>query len=141
MNTIIQSKPARIAKTFFLACIIALSAQVSLADAPCPVTLIDGSYTQGGISLSFRNIGKLPIQQLELDCAPLGGQSAARTACHVESGLFFPGTQSAMSFLYPGNRLNAVLVSVKRIRLSDGNIWMATRSQFCPTLKIRRKPQ
>src|SRR5271169_4249209 len=122
MRRMIQTKPAHIAKTLFLACIIALSPQASLADAPCPIVLIDGSYTQDGISIDFRNIGKLPIQQVELNCAPLGGQAAARTTCHVESGLFFPGTQSAMSFLYPGNHPSAVLVSVKRIRLSDGSL-------------------
>lgn len=53
----------------FIACPICVSLQRSWAGIACPVSLFDGTADQDGGSLSFRNVGKLPIQQLTFDCA------------------------------------------------------------------------
>jgi hypothetical protein len=106
----------------------------------CPVSLLDGKADQNGIVLSFRNKGKLPIQELVFNCTPTSS-TAHRLTCHAETGLFFPGTDYTSSFAY-SNRAGSIRVSLKTARLSDGSTWIFNRDQRCRPLRIdrNRKP-
>jgi hypothetical protein len=102
--------------------------------------LIDGEVTHDGIDLTFRNTGKLPIQELQLYCRPLTGQKPRGSVCRTENGLFYPGQQYDLSFQYGSGR--RVELSLRSARLSDGTVWMATHQQACKPLKAlpRKKP-
>jgi hypothetical protein len=121
-----------------IACLLALSIQQSWAGRACPITLTDGSVNQDGITLTFRNKGKLPIQQVEFDCTAVKGQKAHRSTCHEDAGLFFPGNSYDMTFAYPTKGVASVLLSLSTARLSDGSSWISKRDQACHALKIYR---
>ncbi len=125
-------------RRILIVCLVCASFQHSWAVIACPVSLVDGKTDQEGIVLSFRNKGKLPIQQLEFDCTPTRSPTAHRPTCHEETGLFFPGTDYTISFAYP-NRAGSILVSLKAARLSDGSIWIFKRDQSCRPLRVARK--
>ena len=99
----------------------------------CPVYLLDGKLDHDGVSFSFRNKGKLPLQQLSLYCQPAG--AAHRTLCHEESGIFYPGTDYTVSFAYP-HRGSSVVLSLSAARLSDGSMWMLRRDDLCHPLRV-----
>jgi hypothetical protein len=128
-------------KRVLMVLIVSAFVQQSWAVIACPVTLVDGKADRDGIILSFRNTGKLPIQELELDCALTSSQGVHRTTCHNEMGLFFPGTDYTSSFAYRSHA-ESIQVSVKTARLSDGSTWMSIRDQRCRPLRIapKRKP-
>ena len=123
------------AKGILVAFLVCGSVQQSRGTIACPVSLVDGRAGENDIVLSFRNKGKLPIQQLEFDCTPSRGPKAHRLTCHQETGLFFPGTTYTSSFAYP-NRAGSILVSLEAARLSDGSFWTSKRDQRCPPLRI-----
>lgn len=129
---------AHCSKGILIAFLFCGSVQPSRAAIACPVSLVDGKAGEDGIVLSFRNKGKLPIQQLEFDCRPSRGPRAHRPTCHQETGLFFPGTTYTSSFTY-SNRAGSILVSLEAARLSDGSFWISKRDQRCPSLRIDRK--
>ncbi len=110
------------------------SLQQSSAAIACPVSLFDGKAGPDGIALSFRNVGKLPVQQLAFACTPSKGPAV----CHEEMGLFFPGTDYSSSFAYPG-RAASIVVSLQAARLADGSMWLAKRDQHCRPLRVVRK--
>jgi hypothetical protein len=68
-----------------------LAAQSMHPSIPCPVLLVSGHVGRDSIELSFMNRGKMPIQQLSLDCSPAMAGTARDAICHTESGLFYPG--------------------------------------------------
>jgi hypothetical protein len=107
------------------------------ADVPCPLKLIDGSIHQEGVGLTFRNTGKLPIQELALDCTPMDGRKAKRTVCRTETGLFYPGQQYDLDFQYSSGH-RAVLLTLESARLSDGSVWRHGPHQSCKSLKVVR---
>jgi len=121
-----------------IACLLCASVQRSCAAAACPVSLFDGTANQDGIVLSFRNVGKLPIQQLVFGCTSSKTPAAHHPNCHEETGLFFPGTDYTSSFAYPG-RAGSILVSLETARLAGGSFWMAKRDQRCRPLRVVRK--
>ncbi len=128
-------------KAIFLLLFAASAMQSAFAAIPCPITLLDGSAGQSGIALTFRNSGKLPIQQLELGCAPLRNQVARAATCHVESGLFYPGNTYDVSFAYSGKISPAIFLTLKTARLSDGELFQARRTPSCAPLKIATKKE
>jgi hypothetical protein len=71
------------------------------ASNTCMVTMVSGAADADGISVTFRNAGKLPIRRLDFNCAPIStqGQKAKAILCHSEDGLFFPGTE--YTAIYP----------------------------------------
>jgi hypothetical protein len=74
---------ARLSKAVFITCLMVGSVQESRAGIACPTVLYDGNINQDGIALTFINIGKVPIRQLELYCTPSqitrrGARSAIR---------------------------------------------------------------
>ena len=105
---------------------------------PCPVMLVSGHVRGNSIELSFRNEGKVPIQQVSLGCSPPMAGRARDAICHTESGLFYPRTQYTMEFAYTGARRGAVTISVKGARLGTGELWMARRARACRPLVVRR---
>ncbi len=45
-------------------------AQQTHLQIPCPVMLVSGDADRDSIQLSFRNKGKMPIQELSFACSP-----------------------------------------------------------------------
>jgi hypothetical protein len=125
-------------KRVLIAFMVGAFVHQSWAAIACPVTLVEGKADQDGVVLSFRNTGKLPIQELEFDCALTSGPTAHRLTCHRETGLFFPGTDYTSSFAY-SSRAGSIQVSLKAARLSDGSTWIFNRDQRCRPLRIDRK--
>ncbi len=107
------------------------------ADVPCPLKLIDGSLQQDGLRVTFRNTGKLAIQQLDISCRPLDGKSRRSASCRTETGLFYPGQQYDLDFQYGGAH-KAVVLSLESARLSDGSEWRVGPHQACKSLKVLR---
>ena len=128
---------APISRAFLIACLVTLSSQPVRAAVACPILLVDGQLDQQGIELTFRNSGKLPIQQLDLDCTLLRA-GAARRACHTETGIFFPGTPYTIRFFYPSAGARSILISLNAARLSDGYRWTWRRDRSCRPLRILR---
>ena len=117
-----------------------LSAQEMHPSIPCPVMLVSGHVRGNSLELSFRNEGKMPIQELSVGCTPPMKGQARDAICHSESGLFYPRTQYTMEFGYTGTGRSAVTISVKGARLGDGELWMARSARACrPLVVLRRK--
>ncbi|HEY3988837.1 MAG TPA: hypothetical protein VGM02_06025 [Acidobacteriaceae bacterium] len=113
-------------------------AQETHLQIPCPVMLVSGHVRGTSIELSFRNKGKVPIQQVSLGCSPPMKGQARDAICHTGSGLFYPGTPYTMEFAYTGARRGAVTLSVKGARLGTGELWMARSARACRPLVVRR---
>jgi hypothetical protein len=96
--------------------------QETRVEIPCPVMLVSGHLRGNAIELSFRNKGKVPLQQVSLGCSPAMAGRARDAICHTESGLFYPGTPYTMTFAYTGARRGAVTISVKGARLGTGGV-------------------
>ncbi len=128
--------PSNSLKIGLCACMITMSLTPSHAAIPCPVSFLSGMTDANGISLSFRNKGKLPIQQVEITCAVGGVYKHDRSICHEETGLFFPGNSYDLTFLYPRVGDRSVQIALRAARLSDGSVWHSTRDQQCRPLKI-----
>ncbi len=124
-------------KAILIACLTSVLVRPSWGNIACPVSLADGKADQDGIVLSFRNIGKLPIQELVFNCLPIGNGAAHRLTCHTETGLFFPGTEYTSSFAYK-NHTGSIQVAMEAARLSDGSSWLLNRDQKCRPLRINR---
>lgn len=67
-------------KALSLSLILLFLAAISHAQVPCPVMLVSGNSGQDSVTLSFRNKGKLPIEQLRLSCKSSTGRST-NAAC------------------------------------------------------------
>jgi hypothetical protein len=122
-----------------LAAAVQLPAQEMHPSIPCPVMLVSGHVRGNSLELSFRNEGKMPIQQVSLGCSPPMKGEARDAICHKESGLFYPRTQYTMDFGYTGAGRGAVTISVKGARLGDGELWMARSARTCRPLVVSRK--
>ncbi|MES2393600.1 MAG: hypothetical protein V4555_18325 [Acidobacteriota bacterium] len=126
------------AATCFLLAWMPVRAQEGRVQIPCPVMLVSGHVRGTSIELSFRNEGKVPIQQVSLGCSPPMKGRARDAICHTESGLFYPRTPYTMEFGYTGARRGAVTLSVKSARLGTGELWMARSARTCRPLVVRR---
>lgn len=134
-NALQEGIPAILSKATFLACLIVAPVRSSEASIPCPVSFLDGKSDADGISLSFRNKGKLPIQQLAFTCV-LAAHKTRPSSCHEETGLFFPGNSYDLTFLPPKTSDRSVQVALRSARLSDGAVWHANRDQPCRPLRL-----
>jgi hypothetical protein len=123
--------------TAFLAMIFLLaSSQPSYAGLACPVMLYAGKVSQGTVTLSFRNQGKVPIREIDLACTPLHGR---KSDCHTEPGVFFPGTPYDINFSYPGKSPRSMVLSVKAAIYAGGLRWTSLRDQPCKSLRITNR--
>jgi hypothetical protein len=104
----------------------------------CPVMLVSGTGDADAIVVTFRNVGKLPIRQLEFKCTPAGAQAdkGQRAHCREENALFYPGMEYTVRYPYPGGVRRAVLVTVKSVTLSEGYVFKPSKRQPCRTLSI-----
>jgi hypothetical protein len=102
-----------------------------------PINLLSAGGDASSISITFQNVGKLPIRQLEFDCVPL--QEPARKDQRISreaNALFFPGTEYAVSYPYPKGISTRILVSVKSITLSNGYVWKPSKNDRCGELRV-----
>ena len=114
-------------------------AQQTHLQIPCPVMLVSGDADRDSIQLSFRNKGKMPIQELSFACSPPMQGQARGSICHMERGLFYPGQKYSFDFGYEGARRHPVVISVKTARLGDGSVWISRPSGACKPLRVVRK--
>lgn len=125
-------------KALSLTLILLFMAATSYAQVPCPVMLVSGSSGQDIVTLSFRNKGKLPIEQLRLACKSSMGRSA-NAACATETGVFYPGMQYSMHIAYPNLGGRPVTVSVIEVVMGGGAHWDIQSADKCRSLRISKK--
>ena len=125
-------------KALSLALVLLFIAVTSHAQVPCPVMLVSGSSGQDSVTLSFRNKGKLPIEQLRLSCKSSAGRSA-NSACSTETGVFYPGMQYSIHIAYPNLRSRQVVVSVTEVVMSGGEHWDIQSPDKCRSLRISKR--
>jgi len=108
------------------------------ASGTCPLTLVSGAGDRDSISVTFRNVGKLPIRRIEFNCVLAHGQAhkAADADCREDNAMFFSATPYTVKYGYPGGVAKAVLVSVKSVTLAGGYVWKPSRHETCGVLRI-----
>jgi len=108
------------------------------ASSGCLVTLVGATAGSDAITVTFRNVGKLPVRRLEFNCTLIHAQAhkAQSFLCHEENALFFPGTEYTVSYTYPRGFPQPVVVSLKSATLSDGYTWKPSPRQRCRVLTI-----
>jgi hypothetical protein len=126
-------------KTLRFAAALGLATSNLTAQIPCPIMLVDGKASQDTITLSFRNKGKLPIQQLSLACAPSPYRKGADSTCHIENGVFFPGMQYSINLAYPQANKHQIVISVKEATMNTGARWTTASPDKCRSLRITHK--
>jgi hypothetical protein len=131
----IRTTQATLLKSLAAVCLLIL-AQHSHAEIACPVMIFDGKAGQETLSLKLMDKAKVPIRQLEFYCTPLNGSPARRTVCHVETGIFYPGTSYPVRFNYAAKGAHTILMSLRSVQLSEGYIWTSTHDQACRSLRI-----
>jgi hypothetical protein len=106
--------------------------------SPCPVMLVSGTGDETAIVVTFRNVGKLPIRQLEFNCTPAGTEArkGQRARCREANALFYPGMEYTVRYPYPGGVRRAVVVTVKSVTVSEGYVFKPSKRQPCRTLRI-----
>ena len=111
----------------------------ALAQIPCPVMLVSGRLRQDRVEVTFRNQGKLPLEELSFSCSPAPREPRGLT-CHTETGVFYPGLQYSIDFPYPGANKARVLITVKEALQSSGAIWNSRSSSTeCHPLRIKKE--
>ena len=116
--------------------LLILFAQCIRAELACPVRLSNGNANQKDLGLTFMDTAKVPIRQLEFFCTPIGEHSAGRSVCHVETGIFYPGTPYPIRFSFSNKGARTILVSLKSVRLSEEYLWTSTHDEPCRSLRI-----
>jgi hypothetical protein len=108
------------------------------ASGACPLTLVSGAGDRDSISVTFRNIGKLPIRRIEFSCVLARGHAhpASDADCREDNAMFFSATPYTVRYAYPGGVPRTVLVSVKSVTLSGGYVWKPSRHETCRVLRI-----
>jgi hypothetical protein len=123
--------------------VMQMRAQESHASIPCPVMLVSGDADADNIHLSFRNKGKLPIQQVSFSCSPPAHGRSKGAICHTERGIFYPGTEYSIEFAnespHRETHRGSILISAQAAMLGDGNVWVSRPTQACRPLRILRK--
>src|SRR5215472_2763912 len=111
---------------------------LAFGSGSCPINLLSAVGDANSISITFQNVGKLPIRQLEFDCEPLPGPAHQNQSisCREANALFFPGMEYTVSYSYPKGISARMLVSVKTITLSNGYVWKPSKNDRCGELKV-----
>jgi len=109
------------------------------SQVPCPVALLSAKADKDSIQLEFMNKGKVPVQQLSLACLPSGSNKFPNGICHVETGIFYPSTESWIKIEYLGASRHLVEISVTQLRLNGGALWEPTATNRCKNLRVTRK--
>lgn len=114
----------------------------TVAQSPCPVLLVGGKADQDQISITFMNMGKLPIRQLEFNCGSRDstiGNTANLSPCRENNALFYPGHEYTLDYAIKPRSHN-IQISVKSVTLSDGYVWKPSRAQSSPMMAIKVDP-
>jgi hypothetical protein len=124
-------------KAVQLAALAVFLAPLACASSTCPVMLVSGAGARDTISVTFRNLGKLPIRRLEFNCRRVNARAgkAERSHCYEPNVSFLPRTEYTLQYGYPDGK-GPVLVSLKSVMFSDGRTWKPSRRDPCRTLKI-----
>jgi hypothetical protein len=136
MRPVTRTAPNALLRYLAAVCLLILFVQRSQAEIACPVMIFDGKADQETLGLKLMDKAKVPTRQLEFYCTPLNGSSARRTVCHVEAGIFYPGTSYPVRFNYAAKGVHTILVTLKSVELSEGYIWTSTHDQSCRPLRI-----
>lgn len=140
MESLNYAASVRVPRYICVALLLTASAANAQTRIACPVMMFDGSSDlSGGLGLTFMNTGKVPIQHLELYCAPLNGKTTRRSLCHTETGIFYPGTPYPIRFAYSSKAAFPIRISLKTIRLYDGYEWTPAHGQSCHSLTITKR--
>jgi hypothetical protein len=119
---------------------LAMACAAPLADAgdACPVTLISGASNANAITVTFRNVSKLPIQRIEFLCKAVDPQvdKAGHAHCREENASFMPEKEYTTAYWMWDGIQGVVLVSVKGVTFSDGHKWKPSKHDNCSKLKI-----
>jgi hypothetical protein len=129
-------RAAALSKCLAIACLVAFLAKHAHAEIACPVMIFDGKVDHEELELTFMDTAKVPIRQLEFYCTPVSGHTARRSVCHVETGMFFPGTPYPIRFSYATKGARTILLSLRLVQLSEGFMWTSTHDQACRSLRI-----
>jgi hypothetical protein len=118
--------------------VIACVAPLARAGDVCPVNLINGVSNSNTIEVTFRNVSKLPIRQIEFLCKAVDPQAdkAGHAHCREENASFMPDKEYITRYEMWGGIRGVVLVSVKSVTFSDGQAWKPSAHDNCPKLKI-----
>jgi hypothetical protein len=109
------------------------------AKSACPIMLISGAKDQDTISVTFRNLSKVPIRRLEFNCklANPPAKAAGPARCYEPNASFLPVGEYTVSYGIPGGSRGTVLVSVKSVTFSDGREFKPTKRDLCRVLTIK----
>lgn len=110
----------------------------TVAQSPCPVLLVSGTADQNHISITFMNMGKLPIRQLEFNCGPrdsIARNMADLSQCREDNALFYPGHEYTLDYA-TRDRSHNIQISVKSVTLSDGYVWKPSPGQLARAMTI-----
>jgi hypothetical protein len=79
------------------------------ARSACPALLVSGAGDHDGITVIFRNIGKLPIRRLEFNCTPLHAQGHRTQPgqCSEQNASFIPRTEFTRELSLPWRQAGA----------------------------------
>jgi hypothetical protein len=139
MKPTMRTALAALLRSLAAVCLLILFAQRTHAEIACPVIIFDGKADQEDLGLTLMNTAKVPIRQLEFYCTAVGGHSARRSVCHVETGIFYPGTPYPIRFSFASKGARTVLVSMRSVQLSESYLWTAIHDQACRSLRISAK--
>ena len=108
------------------------------ASSACPVLLVSGAADPDVVSVTFRDIGKLPIRRLEFNCKlEARTHPAQHSQCYEPNASFMPQTEYTVKYSYARGLRGPVLVSLKSVTFSDGHTWKPSQRDPCRVLKIR----
>lgn len=107
----------------------------------CPVMLVSSSRDSDTISITFRNMGKVPIRRVEFACrtAVKHGGKLHTFRCAEENASFLPYDEYTVSYVIPHDARGTILVSWKSMLLAGGQTVKATKNGGCRTLTARRE--
>jgi hypothetical protein len=126
-------------KTFALLILAIVAAQNGNSQVTCPVSLTSATAEPDRIQLEFRNVSKLPVEEIGLSCMPSQPGKPRGAICHDESGIFYPGTESWIQIDYPGANRHNIVISVTQVRLAGRVYWHTKSTNSCRALIVSRK--
>jgi hypothetical protein len=105
----------------------------------CPVSLTSATAGQDRIQLEFRNVSKLPVEEIGLSCMPRVNGKTRDAICHDETGIFYPGTESWIQIGYPNANRHNIVISVTQVRLAGRVYWHTKPTNSCRALIVSKK--
>lgn len=119
--------------------LLSMAASACAAGSPCQVALLSGEANGGTISLTFRNLARVPIRRLDFSCRLTRAQSSKiqPPQCVEPNASFLPQSVYTVHYAYSRGTRGPVVVSVRRVLFSDGHTWQPTRALGCRVLTVQ----